>query len=174
MVRAIAVTLILVIAASALTAGAAWRLKPGDAPTVATDHEPISLWKSVITPVIFFACLTVLAGGFVVREAAKSQQLHLEPGAAAYAVFLTALTGAAVIAGALSGLVLWPEIHGLGLLAIPFYALPAWVALTAAEGYVLHLATGISHGRAVILGVALNLILGTGAVIIAAFMVWGT
>ena len=45
---------------------------------------------------------------------------------------------------------------------------------SAAEGYVLHLATGISHGRAVILGVALNLILGTGAVIIAAFMVWGT
>ncbi|MBN1807699.1 MAG: LysM peptidoglycan-binding domain-containing protein [Planctomycetes bacterium] len=145
-------------------------LRPGaslDIPGV-TDKAFI-LWRGILVPAAVFALLALLTSGLVVREAAASQNLRIGALQAAYSVLLVALTSASVVASALASVIIWPDILGLGILIVPFYVLPVWVFLTAAEGFVLHTATGISHGRAVILGVILNVIIGIVVAVVAAF-----
>jgi LysM repeat protein len=228
MIRAVAITLIAVIAACGLVTAAAWKLKStspdhteenqalhhtvqqgetlkniaehyygsGDLwPAIANanglkDTESLkpgteieipgiperreTLLRNVFLPVGVFTIFAIAAAGIVVKAAADSQQPPLTASAAVYAVLLTALTGASVIAAALAVLIIRPDLLELGIWLLPAYALPALVTLTTAQGVVLNLSTGITHGKAVVLTVILNIVLGITATAIAAFVILST
>jgi LysM repeat protein len=147
-------------------------LKPGaeiEIPGIAGRRE--TLLRNVFLPAGVFMLFALMAAGIVVRAAADSQQPSLTTSAAVYAVFLTALTGASVIAAVLAVLIIRPDLLELGIWLLPAYALPAVVALTTVQSVVLNLSTGISHGRTVVLGVALNVILGIAVTAITAFVI---